>query len=803
MVRGSVILSLGVWKWKIMNDEKSNEIRIGVFICHCGGNISDVVNVEKLKEEISKIDGVIVCTTHEYLCSGQGQEAIIRAIREKKVNRVVIASCTPRMHLDTFRKTLKSADLDSHLLEVANIREQCSWVHEDKYLATLKAIDVIRGAVERARHLKPLQLIKVPVNTSTLVIGGGIAGIITSIELAEKGFKVYLVERGPSIGGHMAQLTETFPTLDCSQCILTPKMVHVAQHPNVEIVTMAEVVKVNGSAGGYRVLIKKKPRYVDISRCVACGECEKTCPIKVPSEYEARLLTRRAIYQPFKQAIPHAYIIDREHCLFLNKGVCRLCERVCKANAINFDQEEEYLELNVGAIVVCTGFDQIDPAPLEEYGFGMHPDIVTNLQFERILAHGMRNPSDGKVPKKIAFILCVGSRSRNKENCVQYCCKVGCMVAIKQAIIAKKICPDVDTWIFYSDVRADGKGYEEFYLRAKEEGVHFVRGLASEVILKKDGVLVKAEDTLLGLQIEEKFDLVVLSPAIIPSPGTNDLAQKLNVQLGPDGFFIERHYKLDPVSSQRRGIFVSGCALAPKDIRETTLEAMAVASNVSTFLGKGELEFSPEVAQVMKEKCDGCGVCFEVCTASAIEKTSSGLEINPLACSGCGICVSECPKGAIELMNFTEEQLLAQIRGIAEAGIKPKIIAFLERDTAYGSADMAGLSRIPYSPNIEIIRVPTIGRIGLKHVLYAFAMGADAIMLVEDQDRFSSEKILKERVDKIRKELQKYQLHNRFLVMGVTLPQYDKLVNTFELMKSRIERMGPLQESLRARIQSI
>jgi heterodisulfide reductase subunit A len=785
---------------QLMSIEK---VRVGVFICHCGGNISDVVDVEKVKEEISKVDGVVVCKTHEYMCSDPGQEQIIKAIREQGINRVVIAACTPNMHINTFRKTLISANLNPYLLEIANIREQCSWVHEDRDLATLKAIDIVRGAVKRAQYLEPLEPLKTQVLRDVLVIGGGIAGIVTSIELAEKGFRVYLLERGPSIGGHMAQLTKTFPTLDCSQCILTPKMVQVAQDPNIKIITMAEVDKVEGSPGNYRVLVRKKPRYVDLSKCVACGECEKICPVKVPSEFEVGLSYRKAIYQPFKQAIPRAYVIDDKHCLYINKGVCRLCERVCKGNAIDFNQKEEYLELNVGAIVVCTGFEQLNPSLLEEYGFGKSPDIITNLQFERVLAYGMGRPSDGKIPKKIAFVLCVGSRSRNRENCVQYCCKIGCMVAIKQALIAKMISPDTDTWIFYTDIRADGKGYEEFYIRAQEKGVHFVRGSVSEIRPTRNGVVIKSEDTTLGIGIEEKFDLVVLSPAIIPSMGTSDLARKLKLQIGMDGFFVERHYKLNPVDSQRDGIFIAGCALGPKDIREVTLEASAVASRIATFLGKGEIDISPETARIIKEKCDNCRICINICPVAAIEEKPDGLAVNALSCIGCGLCVSNCPRGAIDLPNSTEKQILAQIQGITEKGIKPKIIAFLERQTAYGSADLAGLSRAIYPPNIEIIRVPTTGRIGIRHVLYAFAMGADGVILVEDEGGVLSEKIYREHVNRIRNELQKYGLHFRFSAISTTLPQYDKLINVFNTMASRINRMGSLSEDSRLQVRQL
>ena len=781
----------------------SENVRVGVFICHCGGNISDVVDVEKVREEISKIDRVVVCRTYEYVCSDPGQEQILKAIREQGINRVVIAACTPNMHLTTFRRTLISAGLNPYLLEIANIREQCSWVHEDRDLATLKAIDLVRGAVKRAQYLEPLEPLKAQVLRDVLIIGGGIAGIVASIELAEKGFGVYLLERGPSIGGHMAQLTKTFPTLDCSQCILTPKMVQVAQDPNIKIITMAEVDKIDGSLGSYRVLVRRRPRYVDLTKCVACGECEKVCPVRVPSEFEAGLSYRKAIYQPFKQAIPRAYVIDDKHCLYINKGVCRLCERVCKANAIDFNQKEEYLELNVGAILICTGFEQLDPSSLDEYSFGKSPDIVTNLQFERILTHGMRRPSDGKVPRKIAFVLCTGSRSRNREDCVQHCCKIGCMVAIKQALIAKMIAPDTDTWIFYIDIRADGKGYEEFYMRAQEKGVHFVRGSVSEIRPMKDGVLVKAEDTTLGRGVEEKFDLVVLSPAIIPNTGASDLARKLKLQVGMDGFFVERHYKLNPVDSQRDGVFLAGCALGPKDIRETTLETSAAASRIATLLGRGEIMLSPETAQIIKERCNGCGICVNVCPVMAIEERSDGLTVNTSSCIGCGLCISNCPRGTINLPNSTEEQILAQIRGISEGGVKPKIIAFLEQQTAYGSADLAGLSRATYPPNIEIIRVPTTGRIGVRHVLYAFAMGADGVMFVEDEGGVLSEEVYKEHVNRIRNELQKYGLHFRFSAIGITLPQYDKLVNTFNMMFSRINRMGPLSEDSRLQIRQL
>ncbi len=775
--------------------------RIGIFICHCGGNISDTVDVNRVKEEASRLEGVVIAETHEYVCSDPGQAMIVNAIEEHGLNRVVIASCSPKMHLDTFRRTLSSAGLNPYLLEMANVREQCSWVHDDREDATSKAVDLVRSAVRRVRHHKPLEPKSMLINRDVLVIGGGIAGIIASIELADKGHRVYLVERSPSIGGHMAQLSKTFPTLDCSQCILTPKMVYVAQHPNVKLFTLSEVKAVEGSPGNYRVLIVKHPRYVE-DCCVACGECEKRCPIKVPSEFEVGLTYRKAIYSPFKQAVPRTYVIDKERCLYFTKGVCRLCERFCKANAVNLDQKDEFIELDVGAIVVCTGYDQLDPNALEEYGYGLHPNIVTNLQFERIALAGFKRPSDSKPPKKVAFVLCVGSRMTNEGKGVKHCCKIGCMVAIKQAMLLQKAVPDAEPWIFYMDVRADGKGYEEFYMTAQEHNVRFVRGRVAQVVpIDENRLLIQAEDTFLGTSFEGVFDLVVLSVGIVLSRGTAELAKRLGMQLGADGFLLERHFKLKPVDSQREAIFVAGVALGPKDIRESTLEAMATASRAATFLGKGEISLSPEVAYIILERCDNCGICVEVCPTNAVERALSAVIVNPVACVGCGICVARCPRGAIELNHCTEDQLLAQIEGICEGGVRPKVLAFVERNTAYSSVDLAGQMRASYQSNVEVTQVPTAGRVALRHVLYAFAAGADGVIFVEGDDSVFTEEALREHVTQLKKELSRYGVSPlRLLSITTTIPQYDKALNVFETMVARLGKIGSISEGDRLKL---
>jgi len=785
------------------------EPRIGVYICHCGGNISDTVDVAKVKEDITKCKGVKVCQTYEYMCSKPGQDMIERDIKEQKLNRVIVASCSPRMHLDTFRGAGKRGGLNPYLLEMANIREQCSWVHDNKELATSKATGLIRGLTERVQHLEPLEARSMPVNRDVVVIGGGIAGILASSELADKGYKVYLVERNPSIGGHMAQLSKTFPTLDCSACILTPKMVYVSQHPNVEIVDMAEPIAIGGSPGNYQVTVRIRPRYVDKEKCTSCGECVKVCPVKQFSRHEEGLTQAKCIHLPFKQAVPNAYVIDKDICLWFNKGVCRACEKFCKGKAIDFDQKEEIRQLNVGAVIACTGYQQLDPSLSKEifdgsnvfsqYGFGMHPDVVTNLQFERLMLQGMHRPSNGKPPKKVAFVLCVGSRM---DRGIQYCCKIGCMNAIKHSLLLLKAFPEAEPWIFYTDIRAHGKGYEEFYSNARDHSVKFIRGRVAEVVPNGDNLIVRAEDTVLSRQIEETFDLVVLSPALLPNSGTSGLSKMLGIDLGPDNFFLERHHKLRPVDSKMEGIYLAGCALGPKDIRETTIETMATASKVATFLGKGEVSLSPEKAHIISEKCNSCGECIKCCPANAIESTKNGVVINSISCTGCGICVSKCPTQAIDLKDSTDAQLMAQIEGTSqEDGDRPGILAFLEKTTAYGSADLAGQTRVQYTPDVKIIPVPSTGRVGLKHVLHAFASGADGIIMIEGDDSLFREEGIREHVNSMKKELSKFGVESlRLVSMTTTLPQYDKVVNLFQTFDERITKMGRIPAEKRRKI---
>jgi heterodisulfide reductase subunit A len=776
-------------------------LRIGVYICHCGGNISNTVDVEKVKEVVSKLEGVKVVETVDYLCSTQGQNSIKSGIKDYGINRVVVVACSPQLHLETFRRAVSVAGLNPYLLEMANIREQCSWVHESAEAATVKAIDIIRGAVNRVKRLEELHPVKTKVKREILVIGGGITGIQAALEMADKGYQVYLVERDPCIGGHMAQLSETFPTLDCSYCILAPRMVSVAQHPKVKIITLAEPVALEGVPGDYNVTLKVKPRYVDIDKCTGCDDCAEVCPVEVPDEFNMGLTWRKAIYIPYPQGTPRAYVLDIDNCLGLLPIACGKCVEVCEPEAINLDAQPEEIKLNVGAIIVATGYDQTDPRDFGEYSYGLHPDIVTNLQFERIMHMGFGKPSDGKLPKKVAFILCVGSRALT-ERAEEYCCKIGCMVAMKQAILLKRAVPEVEPWIFYQDVRADGKGYEEFYSRARDEGVKFVRGLAAKVLPAGNGLVVKAEDTIAGVPVEETFDLVVLSMEITPQQDVEEVSKIFGLHTGPDGFFLERHYKLNPVDSAKEGIFICGCGLGPKDIRESVEEGMAAASRAATFVGLGELATSPEIPIIDRGKCDLCGECVAICPTAAITITDSIISVTPVACISCGACVPACPKGAINQKNFTEKQLIEQIRGVSLGEMKePKIIAFIERKTAYSSLDLAGTRRLGYIANIVPMTVPSCMRIGTKHLLNAFAYGADGVVFVEGDDSpFAGEK-LRQHVIKLKKELQKYGVSPlRLQSMITTIPQYDKTVKLFDTVNARISRLGKITAEERDKI---
>ncbi len=640
------------------------EPRIGVFVCHCGRNIAGTIDVKKVVEEVKKLPGVVYAEDYIYMCSDPGQKKIIEAIKREKLNGVVVAACTPSLHYETFAKAVEAGGLSRFRYEMATIREHSSWVHfHDKEKATEKAIKIIAAAVAKVKKNMVYEPIRGKVIRKALVIGGGIAGITAALDLANSGIPVVLVEKSPTIGGKMAMLAETFPTLDCAQCILTPKMAEVARHPNIKLYTLSEVIDVEGYVGNYRVRILKHPRKVDPDKCTVCSFCERVCPVKVPNEFNRGLNTRKAIYIPFPQAVPSAYVIDTEHCT-----KCGLCVKVCPVQAINLDEKEEIIEEEVGAIIVATGYDLYPGEKLREYGYGKYKNVIDSLQFERILSSNgptggeLVRPSDGKPIKEIVFIQCAGQRDQNH---LPYCSKICCMYTAKHVLLFKEQVPDGKPYVFYIDIRAAGKGYEEFVKRVQEEtGAVYIRGRVSRVYEDEDGkVVVEGVDTLTGENITIKADLVVLALGIVPSLDP-DLASKLKIPQDEHGFAQEVHPKLRPVEISTSGIFIAGAVQGPKDISETVVQASAAAAKALQLLGKEEIVREPLIAEVDEDKCNGCRICASICPYDAITMVNGKAKVNELVCEGCGACEASCPVGAIKLRNYTDEQLLDMVKTV-------------------------------------------------------------------------------------------------------------------------------------------
>ena len=661
--------------------------RIGVFVCWCGSNIAATVDVQAVSDALAKEPGVVYSTNYQYMCSEAGQNMIKNAIKEYNLTGVVVCSCSPRMHEATFRKTVAAAGLNPYMLEVANIREQCSWIHKDKEAGTEKAIVLGRTAIAKVQLNAPLQAGESPVVKRALVIGGGIAGIQTALDIAEAGFDVDIVEKNPTIGGKMTQIDKTFPTLDCAACILTPKMVDCAQNEKIHIYSYSEVESVKGFVGNFTVSIKKKARYVDENKCTGCGECTTKCPMKnVPNEFNLGMDNRRAIYIPFAQAVPKVATIDPNYCNMLKNGKCGLCAKVCGAGAIDYKQQDQIVEEKYGAIVVATGYNPIKLDKFDEFGYSLSKDVITSLEFERLTnAAGptsgtLLRPSDGKHPHTIVFVQCVGSR--DTSGCGKpYCSKICCMYTAKHAMLTREKYPDTDVYVFYIDVRSPGKNYDEFYRRAVEQyGVHYIKGMVGKVAPRADGkIMVQASDLLADEQLHIEADLVVLAAAIEPDKSARPLDTMLTASMDTNDFFTEAHAKLRPVESPTAGIFLSGACQGPKDIPDTVSQASAAAAKVIGLLVKDKLTTNPCVAQSNEMMCNGCSSCERVCPYGAITYVDKEFRmpdrttrvrrvasVNPAVCQGCGACTVACPSGAMDLKGFSNSQIMAEVDAICQ-----------------------------------------------------------------------------------------------------------------------------------------
>ncbi len=773
-------------------------MNIGLFICECGRNISGTIDVDKLYKHFSNLSNYHVFKD-QYLCSESGVNNIIKEIKKNKIERIVIAACSFKLHGSLFQKTIEKAGINKYLLSFANIREQNSWVHSKNPIkATRKAIDQINMAIERVKLLLPLEAQYRKIIPKTLIIGGGIAGIKAALVIANAGYKVYMIEKRPTIGGYMALFDKTFPTLDCSICALGPLMSEIDDHPNIELLTLSKVRNVKGNIGNFKVTVVKKPRYIKEEECIHCFDiCREVCPIEIKDTF----FPRKAIDVPFPQAVPLFPDIQKEYCIG-----CKACAQACERDAIDFNQKEESLEFNVGSIIVSTGLQPFDPSMLSELNYNNYQDIITTLQLERLLnGDGPTNgrilrPSTGKPPQRVSFVLCVGSR--NKKIHHDYCSQVCCNAAIKQAILIKKNLPNININIYYIDIRAVGKNCEEFYNRAREDfGIRFINSNISAIVKSdtSDELIIRGESVSEDILFENKTDLVVLAVGIEPAKDTKELCQILNISQDTYGFILEKHQKLRSSESSINGIFIAGAIQGPKDIASSIIQAESAAAKVIALFTKGRVELEPYIVYLQKEKCDLCRLCENICDYNAINIKNKELKIIQEICTGCGACAAMCPNDALYIPGFTKSQILRQIKIVLEKKNEfPLIIGFLCNWCSYAGADLAGTSKFEYPTNIRTIRVMCTAMLDPSLVFESLFLGADGVIIMgcyENDCHYDTGFIKAEKRHKsIEEILIKTGINKeRIKIESVAAGEGEKFAKVVTTFINKIKKLGPIR----------
>lgn len=759
-----------------MSDKK----RIGVFLCHCGGNISDYVDLDEIEKNLSGNEEICSIKHHQNLCSLEGKKIIKDQILREDLDRVVISACSKITHGTTFQKYIKP--LNPYLYEMPNIREQCSWVTNDKKQATDKALSLINSAVESVRYNEPLKKIPTTVKNSVLVVGAGISGITTANSLAKQGMKVTLIEKRPAVGGAMIQVGKVFTpdkmSEDCAACLLNPVINEMVQNENITLLTNTVLEKSERHSGNFDVILRKKPDYVDTDKCTSCGKCTNVCPTYAPDEWNEGLNNRKAIYKPFPQAVPSTYTLDDESCI-----KCGACLNVCPTNAINLDAIDELISLTVGSVVIATGHQRYDTFKRPEYGHEFYEDVLSQMQLARLMGiNGPTNghlqvPSTGKTPERIVMIQCVGSRDQKPEG-HKYCSKVCCMVALKNANLIKSHYPDTEIIICYTDIRTVGV-YEKYYKYVQDNGIKLIRGRPGEVAREEDHMLVRLEDTITKEKLEIPTDLVVLSAALEASEGTVNAAKTLGVPLTEDKFVKEKHPKMQPVATDIEGVFVCGTAQGPKDITDSIIQANTAATKISELVNGG-LEVEPFIATINVKKCVLCGKCIENCRYQALSLNNNSIRVGPIACTGCGDCIITCPEEAISILGQSDEKLEANIKGLLKnkKDDEQVIIAFLD-DIGNVSANNMGINRVECPSSVRIINVPFVNRVKYRHIKYALTHGAEGVFLGEYPDNYKHDEI-RENVKIMKKHLEEDGINpERLIIHSVFIPYFRGLARQF------------------------
>ena len=772
-----------------MSDEK-----IGVFLCHCGGNISDNVDLDYIEGELLKGDDVCVVKHHENLCSLEGKNIIKDQILREKLDKVVIAACSKITHGNTFQNYIQP--LNPYLFELPNIREQCSWVTENKDKSTVKALSLINSSVESVKHNEPLKKIPTKVKNSVLVVGAGISGITVANSLAKQGMEVTLIEKRPAVGGAMIQVGKVFTpgklSEDCAACLLNPVIDEMVRNERITLLTNTVLESSTRNSGNFDVILRKKPDYINPDKCTSCGKCTGVCPTYAPDEWNEGLTDRKAIYKPFPQAVPSQYTLDDESCI-----KCGKCIDVCPTKAINLDAIDEIISLTVGSVVVATGHQRYDTAKRPEYGHPFYEDVLSQMQLARLMGvNGPTNghllvPSTGKVPRRVVMIQCVGSRDQMPDG-HKYCSKVCCMIATKNANLIHSHYPDTEVIICYTDVRTPGE-YEKYYKYVQENGVKYIRGRPGEVARVDDHMVVRLEDTLTKTKKEIHTDLVVLSAALEASEGTIEAAKVLGIPLTEDKFIKEKHPKMQPVSTDIEGIFVCGTAQGPKDITESIIQANTASTKISELVNGG-LEVEPFIASVNVKKCVLCGKCIDNCRYQALSMHNQSIRVGPIACTGCGDCIVTCPQEAISILGQSDEKLEASIKGMLKNKNPDEqiIIAFLD-DIGNVSANNMGINRVECPSSVRIINVPFINRVKYRHVKYALTHGADGVFLGEYPDNARHNEI-RENVLIMKKHLEEDGINpDRLLIHGVFIPYFRGLASQFKEFDDELRLLDEAQ----------